>query len=372
MPELPEAEAQRRMLAKCVVGRRIASVDCREQGGGGREGLFDDKVFAEGADEAAVEAFLVGATCVGARRRGKQLWLELERAGAARALLIHLGMTGSCVVRGEAVPQYKAFRVDEASWPPRFCKLELTLDDGARVAYADPRRFGRLLLRDGDAAGAPPVSLLAADALTPPPAAAMAALLAKRHAPIKAVLLDQNAVVCGVGNWVCDDVLLAARLHPATKASDLSDGDVARLREAIVGVCETACDANADSSAFPETWLFHHRWIKQTTGSVDTPIGRVHFDTIGGRTTAFIPSVQKKGGSTPAAKKPAAKPAAESKAKPAAKKPAAKPAAESKAKPAAKKPAAAAKKKAPKRAANAEAEAKRPAKKARPARKART
>merc|ERR1719484_508671 len=157
----------------------------------------------------------------------------------------------------------------------------------------------------------------------------MAALLAKRHAPIKAVLLDQNAVVCGVGNWVGDD---------------------ARLREAIVGVCETACDANADSSAFPETWLFHHRWIKQTTGSVDTPIGRVHFDTIGGRTTAFIPSVQKKGGSTPAAKKPAAKPAAESKAKPAAKKPAAK----SKAKPAAK-PAAAAKKKAPKRAAKAEA-----------------
>ena len=369
MPELPEAEAQRRMLEKCVVGRRIASVDCREQGGGGREGLFDDKVFAEGADEAAVEAFLVGATCVGARRRGKQLWLELERAGAARALLIHLGMTGSCVVRGEAVPQYKAFRVDEASWPPRFCKLELTLDDGARVAYADPRRFGRLLLRDGDAAAAPPVSLLAADALAPPPAAAMAALLAKRHAPIKAVLLDQNAVVCGVGNWVCDDVLLAARLHPATKASDLSDGDVARLREAIVGVCETACDANADSSAFPETWLFHHRWIKQTTGSVDTPIGRVHFDTIGGRTTAFIPSVQKKGGSTPAAKKPAAKPAAESKAKPAAKKPAAKPAAKSKAKPAAK-PAAAAKKKAPKRAAKAEA--KPPAKKARPARKART
>ena len=44
----------------------------------------------------------------------------------------------------------------------------------------------------------------------------------------------------------------------------------------------------------------------------------LHFDTIGGRTTAFLPDVQKKTGGTPAAK-PSAKPA--SKKKRAAKKP---------------------------------------------------
>ena len=82
-------------------------------------------------------------------------------------------------------------------------------------------------------------------------------------------------------------------------------------------MCKTACDANADSEQFPATWLFHHRWAKQTTGSIASPIGRIHFDTIGGRTTAFLPDVQKKMGGTPAAK-PSKKPAAA--AKPASKK----------------------------------------------------
>ena len=47
MPELPEVEAQRRLLEQFVVGQRISVVMAMEQGGGPREGLFDDKVFAD-------------------------------------------------------------------------------------------------------------------------------------------------------------------------------------------------------------------------------------------------------------------------------------------------------------------------------------
>merc|ERR1712113_922061 len=40
---------------------------------------------------------------------------------------------------------------------------------------------------------------------------------------------------------------------------------------------------------------FHYRWAGMTTGSIDSAIGRIHFDTVGGRTTAFLPSKQHKG-----------------------------------------------------------------------------
>lgn len=281
-------------------------MNCHEQGGGKSEGEVDGKVLE--ASESEMRGALVGCVVTGARRKGKQLWLELESAGrAASALLIHLGMTGSCVVRGEAAPKYKSFSIDESAWPPKFCKLELTLDDGGACCYVDPRRFGRVKLRGADVEAVAPVSQLAPDALEPPPVAAVLAILAKKSAPIKAVLLDQSAVVSGVGNWVADEVLYAARLHPAVKANALDHTQVAALLDAVRRICRTACDANADSAAFPDDWLFHHRWAKQTTGAITTPIGRVHFDTIGGRTTAFLPSIQKKasGAELPVKAKPA-------------------------------------------------------------------
>ena len=77
-----------------------------------------------------------------------------------------------------------------------------------------------------------------------------------------------------------------------------------------------------EATPLPETWLFHHRWAKMTTGSIASPIGRIHFDTIGGRTTAFLPDVQKKTGGRPAAK-PSAKPASKKKRVSAAKTPSA-------------------------------------------------
>ena len=304
MPELPEAEAQRRLLDRCVVGQTIERVETKEQGGGARDGQIDDKVLD--GDVAS----LAGARVVAAKRKGKQLWLELDKGKTKHCLLIHLGMTGSCVIKGEAPPSYKAFSIDDA-FPPKYTKLEMIMNDGTRLAYCDPRRFGRIKLR-----GAEPAELaaLAPDALEAPAVAAMRGALSSKSVPIKAVLLDQSAVVCGIGNWVADEVLYMSRIHPATAASALSADQVKALRAAIVNVCKTACDANADSEQFPATWLFHHRWAKMTAGSIASPIGRIHFDTIGGRTTAFLPDVQKKTGGTA---KPSKKPAA---AKPASKK----------------------------------------------------
>ena len=53
-------------------------------------------------------------------------------------------MTGGLVVQGVGAAHYKTFAIDESSWPPRFCKLELELGDGTRLAFCDSRRFARV------------------------------------------------------------------------------------------------------------------------------------------------------------------------------------------------------------------------------------
>jgi formamidopyrimidine-DNA glycosylase len=212
---------------------------------------------------AELRAALTGATVARARRKGKHLWLELS--GRDDALMVHFGMTGSFLVRGVAAPRYQAFAADDAAWPPRFHKLLLSLSDGGAVAFADSRRFARIRLQ-ADAATTPPIALLGWDPLLSPAAPGVfAAQLARRRAPIKAVLLDQS-VIAGVGNWVADEALYAARVHPETPARDV---DAAALQAAVCGVCAAAVAVDADSARFPQGWLFHRRWFKKPGSSAE-------------------------------------------------------------------------------------------------------
>ncbi|KAJ8603587.1 hypothetical protein CTAYLR_004830 [Chrysophaeum taylorii] len=289
MPELPEVEAARRFMERVGVGRRIVEVVAVEQGTGPRSGLFDDKVICE-ESASSFATRIQGRDICGARRKGKQLWLELDGVG----LVVHNGMTGALVAKGLAVPQYKNAKFDDEEWPPKFAKLELVLSDGTRICYCDSRRFGRVLLRD-DPLQSPPICDLAPDPVAECPGKdVFAAKFAAKKCAIKAVLLDQKAVVCGVGNWMADELLYLAGVHPATIASELDDFQVGRVRDALIEVCRVACDADADAAKFPPSWLFHHRWANQTSGSKPSPLGQIHFATIGGRTTAFVPSKQKK------------------------------------------------------------------------------
>ena len=63
-------------------------------------------------------------------------------------------------------------------------------------------------------------------------------------------------------------------------------------------VCDTSVDVLADSEKFPEHWLFKHRWGKGKKNQPSVlPNGeKIVFLTVGGRTSAVVPSVQKKTG----------------------------------------------------------------------------
>jgi formamidopyrimidine-DNA glycosylase len=116
-------------------------------------------------------------------------------------------------------------------------------------------------------------------------------LLGRRRAPLKAVLLDQS-VFAGVGNWVADEILYQARLSPVRKASSLKREEVARLRRSLLAVVRRAVAVHADSDRFPRTWLFHTRWGR-TVGATTARGEAIVHATVGGRTTAWVPTRQK-------------------------------------------------------------------------------
>ena len=278
MPELPEVEAARRLATRVAVGRRIVDVWCA-----------DDPIVIEGVTPRRLAATLRGRRVRAAHRHGKHFWLELDRRPW---LLMHFGMTGGLHAPARPSPRLESSRsASPAGWPPRFLKLRLTFDDGGELALADARRLGRIRLRD-DPRREPPVVDLGFDALRELPSPArFFALLHERGAPMKALLLDQS-FAAGVGNWIADEVLYQARIAPSRAARSLTRAESARLRARLRAVLATAVRARADSDRFPKSWLFHHRWDHDPLAR--TAAGaRLRWETIGGRTTAWAPSIQK-------------------------------------------------------------------------------
>ena len=116
-------------------------------------------------------------------------------------------------------------------------------------------------------------------------------LMRGRSAPIKAVLLDQS-VAAGVGNWIADEVLYQAGVDPRRRASTLTQAELRRVRDRIRSVVATAVRYNSDSDRFPRRWLFHDRWGKKALAMTSRG-ERILYATVGGRTTAWVPTVQR-------------------------------------------------------------------------------
>ncbi len=189
-------------------------------------------------------------------------------------------------------------------WPPKHWKFHLTTNDPAvEVAFTDPRRFGRVRLVDCPGESIRKYSPLVEngpDPVVDPDVFTEDYLRTKmqsRHVPIKALILDQT-VLSGVGNWVADEVLYQAKLHPEQYCDDFNDAQAKALYNAIRHVCQFAVDKLGDSDQFPKDWMFHYRWSKGDKGAAgELPTGeKLAFLTVGGRTSCYAPTLQKKSG----------------------------------------------------------------------------
>ena len=277
-------------LKKHLVGRTIASVRAEE----------DDLLFGKvGTSASAFKTAMTGKKVLDARQQGKYFWLILDSKPHP---LLHLGMTGWIKFSNDENSAYYKPKKVETDWPPRFSKFVLDLkgDPKCEVAFVDPRRLGRCRLIDVEADEMRKTSPLKENGPDPVidkdifTVEWLTELLRRKRVPVKALLLDQ-ANISGIGNWVADETMYQAKLHPEQYSNTFSDEQIKRLHDAIVYVCGTAVDALAESDKFPKDWLMKYRWDKGKKTGGKLPNGaKITFLTVGGRTSAVVPSVQRK------------------------------------------------------------------------------
>jgi formamidopyrimidine-DNA glycosylase len=218
MPEEPEVETARRLIADLALGRRIVGVDDAD--------TFVCRPHSPGELRAA----LTGRTLIAAHRRGKTMWCEtsgLDGPDLGPTLGIHLGMSGRIVVtspdgwvaEGGDRPGRDA-QPRKAAWD----RFTLEFADGGRMALFDKRRLGRILLD-------PDIGALGPDAAEVTPAQ-FRTLITKGTIAVKARLLDQSKIA-GIGNLLADEILWQAKIPPATPVSRLQRKDVDRLYRAL-------------------------------------------------------------------------------------------------------------------------------------------
>lgn len=246
MPELPEVETVRRGLEPVFTGSPIARVDLRR---GDLRIPFPPR-FAER---------LAGRRVTALRRKAKYLVGELDDGNA---LVMHLGMSGSFRIDADD-PEGVFHRARGAKAAHDHVVMHFA--SGARVTYNDPRRFGcMLLVALAELPSHPTFAGLGLEPLGPDlTPERLAAALAGRKAPLKAMLLDQR-IIAGLGNIYVCEALHRARLSPLRAGGTLVDARgrprraLADLVTAIGEVLREAIEAGGSS-------LRDHR---QTDGSL--------------------------------------------------------------------------------------------------------
>jgi formamidopyrimidine-DNA glycosylase len=237
MPELPEVETVRRGLAPTLVGARFAKVETRR---GDLRTPFPSR-FAERLTGRRVEALT---------RRAKYLVATLD---GGETLVMHLGMSGSFRVEREAilvVPPLHHERPKLAAHD----HVVFELDNGARIIFNDPRRFGAMdLVKSAGIETRAPFAGLGVEPLSAEfDAASLAAAFAGARAPIKTALLDQKRIA-GLGNIYVVEALFRARISPLRPASILADAKdkptaaARKLAPAIRAVLEEAVAAGGST-----------------------------------------------------------------------------------------------------------------------------
>jgi formamidopyrimidine-DNA glycosylase len=216
MPELPEVETVRRSLEPTVVGTRIVGVQVARR----------DLRRVLSAD---FEASLKGRRIEDVRRRAKYLLFALDDG---RSWIVHLGMSGRLLLKRSDA---------EKSVKDRHQHVLVTLDDGSKIAFVDPRRFGLMAVERAEDS-----SLLTGIGPEPLDAEAFSGSYLARwkrrtRRAVKDVLMDQR-VVAGVGNIYANEILYTAGVRPTRRMPRVTRPDCERIVSATRAILSEAIE----------------------------------------------------------------------------------------------------------------------------------
>ncbi|HET9284996.1 MAG TPA: bifunctional DNA-formamidopyrimidine glycosylase/DNA-(apurinic or apyrimidinic site) lyase [Candidatus Angelobacter sp.] len=269
MPELPEVETIANGLHKRVAGDCIESV------------WVGSKPEPLKSPAKEIASTLEGAQVAGVRRVGKHIVFDLQsKKHPDSQWIVHLGMTGRMLV------------VTPETEMPAHTHLVAKLQSGRELRFVDPRRFGRLEVRQGSFSGpgAEPLQISSDD---------FAKLFHRSKAPIKAALLNQK-LLHGVGNIYADEALIRAGIRPRRRANSLTQAELSKLHAAVQKVLKAAIAAGGSSisdyvDADGEAGFFqiqHRAYGREGKPCLKckTPIKKI---VVAGRGTHYCPKCQK-------------------------------------------------------------------------------
>jgi formamidopyrimidine-DNA glycosylase len=274
MPELPEVETVRRLLAPALVGRTFESVQ-----------ILDSRLTRP-FEPAEVAAELEGERVTSVDRRGKYL---IFRFASGLVLLVHLRMTGNLIHRRNG-----------ASAVHPHLRAVVRLDDGSDVMYTDVRRFGTWAVFGRDELEPYLAARIGSEPLNRGFSAnELARLLAGRRAPIKAALLDQRTLA-GMGNIYADEALWRAEIDPRRPAGQLREVELRALHGGIRRALEAGISRhgatlrdyrtpNGERGQMQDEFKVYGR-AGEPCPRCGAPIEKMR---LGGRGTWFCPSCQR-------------------------------------------------------------------------------
>ena len=230
MPELPEVETVRRMLETSVIGRTIARARLSRSN-------LRNTPHARG-----LAAALRGRTIVALRRHGKYLLIDLT---GDHSIVSHLGMSGRWL-----------FFPAEGGKDLEHVHVRLEFEDGSRLWFRDPRRFGMFRLVRADRLGEDPsLTLLGPDPIAHPPTGPSLAQIARgRRTSVKDFLLDQRRIA-GIGNIYASEILHRSKVHPARPAGRVTPDEWTLIaRETRAVLAEAIARMGTTFSAYRTLW----------------------------------------------------------------------------------------------------------------------
>jgi formamidopyrimidine-DNA glycosylase len=269
MPELPEVEGYRRYLEATSLHQSIENLD-----------VEDTKLLT--TDQIILAEALHGAEFTGTRRMGKNLFIYTSKPDVI--LRMHFGMTGDL--------EYYHSSLDR----PRHARIVFYFRGGFNLGFICPRKFERIgLVENVDTflkskkIGKDALEITLEE---------FAPNLTKRKTATKSALLNQS-VAAGVGNWIADELLYQARIHPEKPANTLSPAEVEALWEATGTVLRKAIEKEARYADFPASYLIHARaWDTSPYEDENQHLlcprdqSTIEIIKVGGRTTYFCPVCQ--------------------------------------------------------------------------------
>lgn len=261
MPELIEVEQARALIEERALDREIAALETP-----------DEWYLKRGLTPHALSAALLGRRLATARRRGKQMLLDIDRDGPVLGL--HLGMSGRVLIDDAEAGDPLVYASNREV--PLWHRFTVRFADGGRLALRDPRRLGAVELDpDEDRLGTDALDLTLRE---------LRSLVGRSRAPVKAVLMDQ-ARIAGLGNLLVDEVLWRAGIDPARPANTLDADEQAAAHRAIRTTLRTLLRRGGSHTGdlMPERVPGGH------CPRDGTPLLR---RTVGGRTTYSCPAHQ--------------------------------------------------------------------------------